>query len=479
MKKCAVTLLLIMGLFLFFGFTALAETDDSWKEKPVITSVYESGNGQVIIEWTGSADLYEIYLDGNKKPTITTPLDNAELSLKAGRHRFSVTPVHYQPRDVDTNVSFSFDGKIIGGGGSLDLGALGIDPKDLLRGTSSDTFSFNYTVSPILSASPEIKDAATDSKDRVVLLFEDKYDSDIYIVSLMSGKDVNYVEYDLAAAEAAALVTKNNTSVSLILDRDYLKKQGCMLPQLGEEMSFKVMLYKHPINQVDREKVLSFTLESKESKAFGYTPVAAWKTAPVITYASQTADGQVTLRWEHDGAGSGCQYEVLMLDKKLVVKKTETVLGTTSKNEFVVKDLMNGKFSFAVRPVSSTQQGESSSASVVEVKNDWVLAPSLACTAISGDRIRLNWTAAKGVESYHITVYSGSGSLLRYVNLDFNKYREFDVQAKDGDMEYIFTYGKDVVSENGVKLKFEIYGVKHAANGEEQKSAVSSQIITA
>ena len=81
------------------------------------------------------------------------------------------------------------------------------------------------------------------------------------------------------------------------------------------------------------------------------------------------------------------------------------------------------------------------------------------------------------MESYHVTVYAGSGSLLRYVNLDFKEYTEFDVQAKAGNMEYIFTYGEDIVSDNGVKLKFEIYGIRHAANGTEQQSSSSKQII--
>ena len=44
-------------------------------------------------------------------------------------------------------------------------------------------------------------------------------------------------------------------------------------------------------------------------------------------------------------------------------------------------------------------------------------------------------------------------------------------------MEYIFTYDKEYDHAAGQKLKFEIYGI-HMAGKDEQKSAVSFQIIT-
>ena len=75
------------------------------------------------------------------------------------------------------------------------------------------------------------------------------------------------------------------------------------------------------------------------------------------------------------------------------------------------------------------------------------------------------------------TVSAGSGSLLRFVNLDYKKYSEFDVQAKPGDMEYTFTYKDNIDPETGVKLKFEIYGIRHTATGSEQKSATTTQTI--
>jgi len=44
-------------------------------------------------------------------------------------------------------------------------------------------------------------------------------------------------------------------------------------------------------------------------------------------------------------------------------------------------------------------------------------------------------------------------------------------------MPYTHTYDQPVDPENGVNLKFEIYGIRHAADGTEQKSASSEQTI--
>ena len=67
--------------------------------------------------------------------------------------------------------------------------------------------------------------------------------------------------------------------------------------------------------------------------------------------------------------------------------------------------------------------------------------------------------------------------MLRFVNMDYKKYSEFDVKAKPGNMEYTFTYKDAIDPETGVKLKFEIYGIRHAANGAEQKSATTTETI--
>ena len=105
-------------------------------------------------------------------------------------------------------------------------------------------------------------------------------------------------------------------------------------------------------------------------------------------------------------------------------------------------------------------------------------APALECTNDNCSSVLLKWVSPAGVESYHITVSAGSNSLLKYVNLDYNKYEEYVVPSEPGEMEYLFEYKDNIDQETGVKLKFDIYGVRHASDGTEQKSATSSNSIT-
>ncbi len=44
-------------------------------------------------------------------------------------------------------------------------------------------------------------------------------------------------------------------------------------------------------------------------------------------------------------------------------------------------------------------------------------------------------------------------------------------------MLYTYTYDQPIDPENGTNLKFEIYGIRHAADGTEQRSAASAQTI--
>jgi hypothetical protein len=51
------------------------------------------------------------------------------------------------------------------------------------------------------------------------------------------------------------------------------------------------------------------------------------------------------------------------------------------------------------------------------------------------------------------------------------------VEAAEGDMEYIYTYDEPTDPENGIRLKFEIYGARSTTSGGEQHSAVSGKTI--
>lgn len=481
MKKIAVLLMLTIAL----AFSACGPASDAveepaavvkdWKDMPIITHVYELSEEKLSLEWEGYSDLYQVYVDGKKVSTVN--YNTAFIDLKAGVHQIVVIPVKYESKNADKDLGVNFGFKGLEAGVNIDLGALGVDPKDLLQGTPSQTFTVSYTPDPLMSAVPEIVSADTDLDDRVLLTFTDHYDSDVYRITIKSGKNANYAEFDTSSADAAALITKTNSRVTITLDQDYLQSRRCFIPELDQEYSFLVKLQRHPNNYVDGQKEESIVLESKESKAFEYTPFAAWKTAPEITYASQTADGQVTLQWVHDVGGLECKYKIIRYDKVLGVKTGENEVGRTSGKEFVIKDLMNGKYTYVIIPLYADEQGLTSEEASVEVQNNWVVAPTLKCELGKDKQVILKWPSSEGTESYHVVVYAGSGSLLRFVNLDYKKYTEFDVQAKPGDMEYVFTYQDSIDPENGVRLKFEIYGIRHAADGKEQKSATSTQTI--
>lgn len=471
MTRRAVSLLL--ALVLTLSLCTFAYAEDDWGAMPTITHVFEFSKEKVALEWEGSASLYHVYVDG--KTVATVNINSAIVPMKAGNHQIVVVPVKYEPRDVDTRVEINIAEY---GGGSIDLAALGINPKDLVQGTPSKTCKFSYSVNPIYKATPKVVGACTDFDDNVLLTITDNYEADSYKVIIKRGKDVSTVEFDASNILSASLISKANSSVTITLDQNYLRSQGCLVPELDQKYSFSVQLQKHPINSVTGKKEYDTLLSSKESKAFSFTPFAAWKNAPEISYASQTADGEITLQWEHGDGGMGCEYRIVRYNYFLGIKKGETELGRTDQHTFTVRDLMNGKYTFAVIPLYSREEGAASEAVEVEIKNSWVSAPSLSCSIEGESQVALTWTSIPEVESYHIVVSAGSGSLLRFVNLDYKLYTEFDVPAKAGsmDMEYLFTY-KEPIPESGVRLKFEIYGVRRAANGAEQKSATTRQTI--
>ena len=218
--------------------------------------------------------------------------------------------------------------------------------------------------------------------------------------------------------------------------------------------------------------------ESKVSKELAYRVTAAWKDAPVITFASQTADGEITVQWDHEDYGAGCEYSVLYIKKTLGVMTGQEEWGRTSDHEFKKTDLANGSYCINIVPVFGDEKGTNSADANVEIKNEWVVAPELVCEQIGANQVKLTWKTSPNVESYHVTVSTGdNASLLRFVDLDYSKYTEFDLDTAEGDMEYIFTYDRDIDPENGLKMKFEVCGLRHTASGEEQKSATSVKTI--
>ncbi len=475
MKKTAFLILVCMLMCVTYAFAEQSMTDD-WFASPVITKAYEQSFGKIYIEWTGNAPVYQVYVDGNK--TADVIVNHHVINVEKGTHSVVVYPIN-EIRDVDTKLDINLEANEIGGGGiSLDLAAVGLDPKRLTAGYPSEKLSFDYKPSQIMNGTPDKLTATTDPENCVVFSFADQYFADEYLLTIKHRNDVNYLTYHVNGDREKDLISKNNTIVLLKLDPAFLQEQECIVPELNEEYAFTVQLRKYSTNLINGDKEKSVINESKVSGQLNYTVTAPWKAAPVITFASQTADGEITIQWDHDDYGAGCEYNVVKINKVLGVMTGEEIWGQTSNHSFSIIDRDNGTYCLNVVPVKDNEKGAYSADANIEVKNEWVVAPELNCEQISGNQVRLTWRSPANIESYHIVVYTGdNNSLLRFVDMDFAKYAEFDVNASEGNMEYIYTYDKDIDPENGIKMKYEIYGIRHTESGAEKKSAVSSKTL--
>ena len=446
-----------------------------WDTAPVFKKAYEQSFGKIYIEWDGNAPLYQIFVDGGKVADVM--INHHIINVGKGTHSVVVYPIN-EIRGADTKLDLNVNTEKVGGGISLDLAALGIDPKRLTAGYPSEKLTFDYKPAQIMNGTPDNLSATTDPQNRVVLSFADQYVADEYLLTIRHRNDVNYLTYRVNGEKEKGLITKNNTMVSLILDPDFLRGQECLVPELNEEYGFTVQLRKHSRDIINGTKEESVINESKVSGELKYKVTAAWKTAPVITFASQTADGEITIQWEHEDYGAGCEYEIKNIQKVFGVMTGEEDWGQTSAHFYSRTDINNGTYCLNIVPVLNGEKGSYSADANVEVKNEWVVAPELKCEQTGNKEVKLTWNAPANIERYHITVYTGdNNSLLRFVDMDYSKYAEFDVDAVEGNMEYIYTYDKDIDPVNGIKMKYEIYGIRHTGSGAEQKSAVSASTI--
>lgn len=453
---------------------AMAESKDDWANAPVISKAYEQSFGKIYVEWKGQAPVYQIYVDGSKVADVS--VCHYIINVEKGTHSIIVYPI-YEIRDTDTKMDLSLGSKMLGEL-SIDLASLGLDPKRLAVGNPSEVFLFDYKPSQIVNGIPENISAVTDPENRVILSFTDQYVADEYLLTIKHRNDINYLTFRVNNESEAKLITKTNTNVSLVLDPSLLRSQDCFVPELNEEYRFTIQLRKYVPNLVNGEKEKNVIIESKVSGEFAYKVTAAWKNAPVITYASQSADGEITLKWDHEDYDIGCEYVIMRINKVFGIMTGEEELGRTSGREFSVTDLNNGSYCMNIVPMLKGEKGFYSADANVEIKNEWVIAPELNCEQIGDKEIKLTWKASSNIEKYHVIVFTGdNASLLRFVDLDYSKYEEFDINANEGEMEYIFTYDKAIDIENGIKLKFEVYGLHYTVSGGEQKSATSTKTI--
>ena len=459
---------------------ATAEEQESGITIPVITSAYELSSGKIYLEWSGNAPVYRVYVDGEAK--MDTNVSNANVSLNPGTHTLLVYPFS-ESKNAETTIDLGVDIMNYGGSISLDLAALGLDPKKLTAGTPSAPLNIDYRPDSIFESAPDKFSAITDQDDRVLLSFTDRQYADEYAVTMNIGRDVSHISYRCDDPEQAAWIARDGNRVTLTMDPAWLSNQGVMAPEIGEKCTFRVQLRKKATDYITGEKKATVVHESKVSDAFEYTPVEAWRNAPEITYASQTADGEITLRWAHDDYGAGCSYKVMKINKTFGIKTGEECLGTVPEHEFVIRDLMNGKYTLTVVPQWKSETGNASAETEVEIKNDWVIAPLLSCEILEDHTVMLSWQAAGGVEKYHLSVYAGDNeSLLRYIGMDYSLREEHDFPAATGEtkeMTWQFRLkAGETIPEDGLRLRFELYGIRRTENGAEQQTGVTKESLT-
>lgn len=468
-------------LLLLCGAGVIAEENGNWSASPVLLECYEQGENELYLSWQGNAQLYQVYLDD--KNIGNTVSDACTVKVKKGNHRIVVYPIS-ETSETDTKLDLKLDigkNKVIGLGGldlKVDLATFGLDPKKVTRGTQSQTLTINYEPAPILSYTPKDVMLATDRDNRVVVSFEDYHNADMYVIYVKRGNDTSKVVYQASDDDASCV--KKGTEVTTVLEPEYLQANNCIVPKLDEKYKFSVQLQKYPMSYLTGNAITDYLISSKESKPVEYTPTAIWKSEPSINSASQTRDGEVVLEWDHDDNGSGCEYQVTLVKKSFGIKTGEDVVGVVKERKIVLNDLLNGNYSFQVTPILGGEKGTPSQEANVEVANNWEVAPEVEHQIISDNQVQMSWTAVSGIESYHLLVQvTDNSSLLRFVDQNYKKYTELEIPVSDApQMEYLLSFDEDSGITPDSRIKVEIYGVKHAANGEEQKTATTTSVIS-
>lgn len=484
MKKSIIVIIIL--LFSCFSFAGAEQTKTgNWDDAPEFIKAYEQSSGKVYIEWNGNAPLYQVYDEGKKIADVTVP--HTVINMSKGTHSIIVYPIYEKKSERGSKISVDLELPHLPGYNNnssnsfsldIDLAALGLDAKDLFIGTPSGSLSIDYKVNPIINGSAADLSASTNFDNKVVLSFSDQFNADEYEIMINKGKNTGYVTYRTNDQIDATYITKDRSIVSIILDPDFIAKQDCPIPELNEKYKISVVMRKYTTDYISGEKRPAVILSSKQSEKITYVPTAPWTTAPSINYASQTADGEVTLRWSHDDGDLGCCYQIIQINQTLGIKTKETKLATTNEKEFIFHDLINGKYTLAIAPELSGEIGNLSSTVTIEVKNDWYTAPSLVCEQVSQNQVNLVWSKMENIDYYHFNVYvSSDNAFFRFVDLDYKPYSEFTVSADNSVMEYLFTYETEQIPETGVKLKFEVCGIHIAADGTEQKTATTNQTI--
>ena len=445
-----------------------------WTDMPVITSAHETGKDQFTITWEGKAPVYIVKIDGVEKTTVAD--NKATFKLEDGLHTAQIIPINretrrddiqniFGPIKIKTSINFSLD-------------KYHMDKDHLVAGQFSDEIKIDYSGEKIYDASPASLRAAMDLQGAVYLTFTDPYGADGYQVRYKTGNEENGVNYSLSDEDTAKWITKDEDSVKIMLDSEYLQSKEFPAIQLNKDYSFSVLLQKNPTDHITAGKAENTLLVSKSTSTnLKTTPV--WKDAPVITFSEQTADGEITIKWTHPAAELGSQYTVTLRNKALIITTGESELAKVTGTEAVIKNLQNGSYTMVVTPENEGEKGNSSAEFTVNVNNNWSQTPEVTVTQIDPKAAKVEISHVFGIEKYNIKVFCGNKeNLLSIIDMDYSLYGEYVVDAVSPVTEYTFVYDKEDQSTDELKVKFEIYGIHLSEDGKEQNSATKIEQIT-
>ena len=471
MRKIIYGYCLLLILFLI-GSSACEGISENWAVAPILDQAYEISSGNVYLSWKGNAPFYEIHMDGKNVKTLQG--NHYTLKVERGSHSFQVYPVVKSQSGADTNFSLDVVGFI---SAKLDLAAFGLKTEDLALGSPSDLFSIDYLPDPIFSTQIEQPDATTDAQGCVTLIFNARQIADDYQVTIKYGRnDVSYIHFPVGSEETAGLIHTDRNTVSLILDPEYLRQNGSIIPEIGKKYEFTVQLRRYAVDYLTGERNPVVIHDSPYIGKLSYTPTEAWKSAPVITGIRQTADGKVYLNWEHDARAEGCTYLIQQVSG--FMNRNTTDIVKTGSHEITLPDLENGTYKFRVIPQYKGRSGTASRYADIRVQNKWQEKPSLNCVQVDSSHVRLSWSCPSGVESYHLAVLIPRNTLPGKLKLTYDVLFETDLEAVPGAMEYLYEYVRPYGESGQDVLKFQLHGIRHAASGDEQQTPQDEKSIT-
>ena len=451
-----------------------ASVNADWTETPVLMSAHETGKDQFTITWTGKAPVYVIRVDGSEKMVVADT--KATFKLENGLHTIQVVPINRETkRDDIPNISGPIKIKT---SVNFNLGVYNMDKEHLVAGQFSEELKVEYIAETIYDKLPSNLKAAIDLNGAVHLSFSDLISADEYVVTYKSGNEEHSIKYSKESESSAEWLTEDADSIQIVLDSGFMQKNGAPVIQPDKDYTFSVLPLKKPLDYIAMKKDDQALLASKNASVnLKTTPV--WKEAPIITYAEQTADGEITVRWNHPASMLGCQYVVSLRNKAVFITTGESELIRGEGTEAVIKNLQNGNYTLVVTPENDSIKGTSSAEITVSVNNNWSQAPEVVLTQVDSRTAKVEITHIYGVQSYNIKVSCGNNaSLLRFVDLDYSLYDEYSIEATSPVTEFVSKYEKESKPEDEIKVKFEIFGIHNSEDGVVQNSATKTAQIT-